>query len=306
MTTIIQQMAKDLRVPETTILGLCLSASHRYKEFTIPKRSGGMRTIFHPARKLKVLQRWLGARVIEQMPIHHSAYAYIRGRGIGQCVERHSSSRYFLKLDCQDFFPSIALMEVVSLIERANRYIAMDVDEDEASLLGLLLTREGKLPIGSPASPSITNVFMYRFDKEMARYCEGRGLVYSRYADDITISSAQAGMLNDMIARTSRNLYLYTNGRLHINEDKTRHMSFAGRVRILGLNITPDGRISVGRELKRQVRSFVYRAHGGSLSDEERARWGGYLNFIASVEPQFIAYLESAYGAAAVNALRRT
>lgn len=45
------------------------------------------------------------------------------------------------------------------------------------------------LPQGSPSSPIISNMIMYRFDKEIKRVCDNFGLSVTRYADDIIISS---------------------------------------------------------------------------------------------------------------------
>ena len=75
----IEAMADQLGLPPTYIVNLSKGASHEYKAFDIAKRTGGVRTIHHPSRRLKALQRWLLLRVIEQLPVHQSATAYRKG-----------------------------------------------------------------------------------------------------------------------------------------------------------------------------------------------------------------------------------
>lgn len=55
-------------------------------------------------------------------------------------------------------------------------------------LLARICTLDGCLPQGSPTSPAIANIVCKRFDDEMLSYSISRGLRYTRYADDITIS----------------------------------------------------------------------------------------------------------------------
>lgn len=58
------------------------TASHHYKTYAIPKRDGGTRTIEHPSKKLKALQRWLLTNVLEGLPVHPAAMAYKKGISI--------------------------------------------------------------------------------------------------------------------------------------------------------------------------------------------------------------------------------
>jgi hypothetical protein len=49
---IIEQMSSRLALPVGYLSKLASSASHRYKQYEIPKKTSGMRTIHHPAREL--------------------------------------------------------------------------------------------------------------------------------------------------------------------------------------------------------------------------------------------------------------
>jgi RNA-directed DNA polymerase len=83
----------------------------RYKVYQIPKRSGGQRTICHPSRELKALQYVFLREILADLPVHEAATAYRRGSSIKENASRHLSSRIILKLDFENFFPSIKVAD---------------------------------------------------------------------------------------------------------------------------------------------------------------------------------------------------
>ena len=56
-------------------------------------------------------------------------------------------------------------------------------------ILSLLCTYEGYLPQGAPTSPYLSNLILRDFDKKIQQICSSLNYTYTRYADDITISS---------------------------------------------------------------------------------------------------------------------
>lgn len=94
---IISQMAEALGLSITFVANLTKTASYEYKSYAIAKRDGGYRTICHPSRRLKALQRWLLLNVIDRLPVHNAAYAYRHGRSVFDNARVHASSRYLLR-----------------------------------------------------------------------------------------------------------------------------------------------------------------------------------------------------------------
>ncbi len=71
---IAERLSHDLALPVAFVRSMARTASYEYKSYTIPKRTGGVRTICHPSRRLKALQRWVLANVIEALPIMMSLW----------------------------------------------------------------------------------------------------------------------------------------------------------------------------------------------------------------------------------------
>ena len=99
-----EMMARSLGLSPRYIARLANNASHRYFHFTIEKRSGGRRDIYHPAKPLKAVQRWLQEVIVALLPLHDAAAAYRDGLNIADHARRHLKCRYLLRVDLATFF----------------------------------------------------------------------------------------------------------------------------------------------------------------------------------------------------------
>ena len=98
---------------------LVRSAPHRYKTYPIPKRKAGeFRIIAQPAREVKALQYWVMHHVLSRFAVHPAATGYREGLNIADNALRHVKSRFLLKLDFKDFFPSIKAHDFRQYIEK--------------------------------------------------------------------------------------------------------------------------------------------------------------------------------------------
>ncbi|MBC8874582.1 MAG: RNA-directed DNA polymerase [Planctomycetes bacterium] len=153
-----------------------------YRRFTIPKRSGGTRRILAPDDELKKLQRRILRRLLARLRAHPAAHGFERGRSIVTNARAHQGQEVVARFDLVDFFPSTSIQRVKTYFRRIgwNRRCA--------KILTRLCTHEGGLPQGAPTSPRLSNLVNYRIDARLAGMADALGGVYTRYADDITIS----------------------------------------------------------------------------------------------------------------------
>ena len=81
--------------------------NHRYYQFTIPKKSGGIREIDAPIGNLKWMQICLNEifKVIYTPSSH--AYGFVKGKSIVGNAGIHTCQNYVFNIDLADFFPSI-------------------------------------------------------------------------------------------------------------------------------------------------------------------------------------------------------
>ncbi|MBQ4796923.1 RNA-directed DNA polymerase, partial [Pectobacterium versatile] len=68
-----------------------------------------------------------------------------------------------------------------------------------STLIAKIACHQDKLPQGSPCSPVITNLILVSLDRRLSNLCNSVGCTYTRYADDITISTNKKEFPNDII-----------------------------------------------------------------------------------------------------------
>lgn len=272
------------------------TASARYKVYHIPKRDGTLRKIEHPSRELKALQRWLSVFLLQGLPQHPNATAYSKGASIRTNASRHLGTKFTIRLDFKDFFPSFKESGIKKFLEHASNQLNLELSQRDIRFASKIFCRNGALTIGAPTSPTLTNRMMFEFDRAVTAVCEQAGLVYTRYADDIFISSFQPNNLDHIIPSIRNIASKFPYARLRINHNKTAYLSKKYKRSVTGLVITPDDKLSIGRQSKRKIKGLIFRLKRDGLPPEDLNYLAGYLAFVRDVEPTFLASLNQKYG----------
>ena len=287
---ILQRMAADFAMLPSHLAKIIQTAPLRYKLFEIQKKSGGMREVAQPAREVKAIQRWLIRELGPRLPVHECATAYREGSSIRKNAEAHASSRYMLKLDFANFFPSIVRSD---LHAHLDRHCSDNLDPSARNLIAHVCcwARHRQPPlrlcIGAPSSPLLSNSLMFEFDNRLAAVAEDDGVVYTRYADDITLSSRDRGRIDRYTEIVQTLLESLQYPKLTLNEGKTVLASRAGKRVVTGLILTPDGSVSIGRDRKRLIRAMYHRSLTQQLDSKETQVLAGLIAFADSIEPGF-------------------
>lgn len=280
-----------------------------YHSFSIPKRNGKWRKIDAPLEPLMVALRELKTIFETEFGASHhtSAFAYAQGRAAVSAVQRHqqNDSRWFLKLDCSNFFGSTTkdftmrmLAQVWPFSEICEEASARPYLERAIDLAFL----DGVLPQGTPLSPLLTNVIMIPFDHEVSnslRDFGGNHLIYTRYADDLTISCRYDFKWTD-VSKFIEQTFVKFDAPYLLNYEKTHYGSCAGRNWILGVMYNKDRQITLGKKRKDALRASIWEyAHSRGT---DRA-WGfsdlksldGTIAYFNSIEPAWTKALLDHY-----------
>lgn len=296
--SLVDTLCENLFVEESDLRPFASTAPHRYKVYKIPKRnSSKTRTIAHPSKELKFIQRALVSILKPLLTVHNCAYAYIEGRSIKDNARAHLGSRYLLKIDFENFFNSIT----PDLLFHVMTESGIDLTFTEKKYLSNLLfwkpVRKGGLilSVGAPSSPLISNFIMSHFDREMTKKCEELGVTYTRYADDLTFSTKKKSVLFDMPEIVSALLKEHTKNNIRINKDKTVFSSKAHNRHVTGVTINNDNRLSIGRDKKRLISSMIHKFSHGKLSNDDALHLQGLLSHAAHIEPTFYTSMSKKY-----------
>lgn len=185
-----------------------------YKTFEIKKKSGKTRKIHSPIAGLKAFQNCLNVILSTVYEPHKHAYGFVIGKSIVDNAKNHIAKNYVYNIDLKDFFPSVDARRVWGRLTakpfnlgttQSRKQIAnmikaicctpMEVERliDETWSTQTLSV----LPQGAATSPILTNAICERLDIKLTGLSRRFGLDYSRYADDITLSSMHNTFTND-------------------------------------------------------------------------------------------------------------
>lgn len=237
-----------------------------YRSFKIPKRSGGLRQIDAPQEELMAALKELKYIFENKLfaSYHTSAFAYVKGRSTIDAVRRHqrNKSRWFLKLDFHNFFGSTTpdfVMSQLKTIFPFNEIIANFYGKPELEKALSLCFLNGGLPQGTPISPTLTNLMMIPTDHCIAKVTRDMTphLVYTRYADDIILSSDISFKWSDVQEKII-DIIKQFNAPFTLNTSKTRYGSSAGRNWNLGVMLNANNEITVGHARKKAFKAMIF------------------------------------------------
>jgi RNA-directed DNA polymerase len=236
-----------------------------------------------------------------------STSAYIKGKSQLSTVKKHEDAKVHLSLDLASFYPSIKTENLARVLKMLAVVVA-NMDEVTIDRLAEISTFGGCLAQGSSISPILSNIFSIPLDYEMYDYVRNTNITYTRYADDISLSSPNVialprkKELTPFVALFQKRLDRLYGGDLKINGEKTK-LQFEGQIKVLGICInhkTPDGlpQLSVGKTKKEEYSKELFDLLcdiaddnvDGRLLDYQIVR--GKIEYLKQFEPSWFSRQE--------------
>lgn len=247
---------------------LAMSDDERYAPAHVraAKSDGSKREVFNPCRdvrrvQLKIVKRIL--KVPKALRWHDFLYGsmpnqYLPGgqefkKDYVTCAAQHCDSKSVLKIDIKDFFGNIHSDTVTSIWKELFGY-----PEEVSNVLSNLCLRADKLPQGGITSSYLAMLCLFDVEAKTVATLRRKGLTYTRYVDDITISSPISGYDFELALSLVRGMLM--SKALPINESKVKRASLSTEsITVHGLRVTfPTPRLpaaEVGR-IRASVRAI--------------------------------------------------
>lgn len=263
-----------------------------FSVFQIPKSSGGYRTITAPSEELKHEYTVIKNYLIDELKIltHNNAWAYTEKRSTLDAVKQHqdNNSNYFLKIDIEKFFDNCTPQLIIKQLSKIH---PLHHAKNLIDYMAEFATFNNQLPQGTPLSPLLTNILMIPFDHAFSGYCDVNNLIYTRYADDIIISSKNSFSFKNIL--NVINKLLKENGyEFKIKNEKTRYGSKNGRNWNLGLMLNKDNQITLGHRYKKSLKVILNQLNYEALPYQDPHLMGLFA-YLKQIEPNYFTHLDS-------------
>ncbi|PMG46814.1 hypothetical protein BCU90_13875 [Vibrio lentus] len=220
-----------------------------YKEFVVQKRNGNTRRLVTVDKKLKSIQQNLLQYFEKKYEVSQYAYGFVgevprvqtnkqnvRTRGVVSNALAHANKKVVISLDLEDFFPSITFPRVIGLLKSQPYGFSNKQSVVLASCLCLpkSIDENRGLPQGSPTSPIISNLICKKLDYQVGRLAKKYDFVYTRYADDLTISTNNINKISAKEIISIIKSCIERNG-FRLNKEKTKIMYRNQRQMVTGI-----------------------------------------------------------------------
>ena len=201
-----------------------------YLRISLRKRNGiGHRTVYQVLDgTILNAHKGLQSRLNRLYSVPDYVHGFVHGKSISSNATAHLAKKVILKVDIRNFFESVTAAQVAIVFQKLGAVA------DISAALAKLVTLDGKLVQGFVTSPVIANLAITAMDEELNTLCGASGFDYTRYADDITVSSNGATPDAKLIESVI-NVHGFS-----LNEDKTLVMPRGKRQYVTGLTIFDD------------------------------------------------------------------
>ena len=158
----------------------------------------------------------------------------------------HVKKQRVLSIDLENYFSSIHSKKVRSL------FLSWGFTNEISTALALLCTYKGALPTGAPTSPVLANLCSLELDEKLQAKAQNHGLMYTRYADDLTFSGDQ--YITDEIILALIETIKSEN--FSINVKKLRCAGNNKKQKITGVVV--NHKLTVDRKVKKKLRAMIH------------------------------------------------
>ena len=258
-------LARALRWDAHALVEMAERANGMWR--TVKPKPGSTRQTFDAMEPLKEVHKRLKLNIFCKVDFPEYLQGSLKGRDYVTNASFHQNKQILICEDVKGFFPSVSATYVEDVWCGFFGFAP-----DVAKLLTQLTTKDGCLPQGSVASSFLANLVMWRREPLLHAKLAQRGITYSRYVDDMVMSSA-AHLDKETQTWVIAQVYgmLAQHG---LRASRKKHEVFSASQPMIATKLVVNRKPSLSRQKRSQVRTQVRQleiaAANGVNSDELR------------------------------------
>ncbi|OWY74331.1 reverse transcriptase family protein [Pantoea sp. AMG 501] len=282
----VASLAKALSVKEDELFSLAARADQMYRlASSVLKPDGSIRQTWDAREPLKSLHRSIRRNILDLVAWPSYLTGSLKGCDYKVNASLHAGARIVISEDISGFFPSTT--------EAIVRHIWLGFfgfSQEVADCLTHLTTRHGALPQGAITSSFLANLAFWDAEPELQAGFRARGLIYSRYVDDIAVSSCtfldnhdKAAIIADIYGMLFRRGY---------QPKRAKHEITTSGQRMEVTKLSVNSRPGLTASKQSQIPSALYHAEQAFLRGEITcfdsgiyAKTLGQVNLLARFHP---------------------
>lgn len=247
-------LAKPFRVSRETLLSIAQAPRGYYRCIPI-ERKGKVRETWDALAPLKSIQARIQCLILRKVRYPRYLQGGIKdeeqARDFVSNASLHCGRRVVISEDIENFFPSIPSDLIHDLWCSLFHF-----PHHIADVLTGLTTLEGYLPQGAKTSSYLANLALWRREPHLVESLKRQGFTYSRYVDDITLSTDRR-LTGNEIANVIRQVARMCS-RSGFRLKRSKHSVTTSGNRMSATGLTVNRRASLPKKFRSQTRALVH------------------------------------------------
>ena len=254
----------------------------------ISKKDNTKRYIYDVKERLKRIHSEMCNVIFRKVQYPNFIQGSIRRRDFINNANLHCNRHTVFVSDISNFFPSVSAKIVFQVFVGFFHFSKI-----VAEYLTALSCYKCFLVQGSKISSYICNLVLWNRECNFADELKHKGLTYSRYVDDITISSNRK-ISNSELSNIIRKLVnMLKSIGVKVNRKKQKFMFKGKEQKIMNLNIV-GRKVSIPKEERNKVRAMVYKCEKLFSANSDAYEYSrfynstmGKINFVGRLHKNF-------------------
>ncbi|MGR5149672.1 reverse transcriptase family protein [Photobacterium alginatilyticum] len=285
----IKSLSRFLSLPPNRLKYLARNSSrYYYLSRVITKPDGSKRKTYDVRKDLKDVHRSLKNKLFSAVYYPEYLQGGVKGKNYLMNVCLHTSKGIIISEDVSNFFPTITEVQVFKLFTNFFCF-----PHDVSDTLAKLVCYKGTLQQGCITSSYVANLILWNREYSLVQDFSDRGLTYTRYIDDITVSS-MTRLSKDEISGIIKSIYgmLYS---IDVTPNRNKHtiMTKGKKQQIHKVNANL-GTPKFTKHRKGEIRSAVHLCtkafNDKNISVEDYKRYfnkaSGLVGMLKQLEPK--------------------
>lgn len=272
----LRALALALGESESLLVRLAARAGGMYRSVPQKKKNGDKRETFDAHEPLKRVQRKIVDRILAKVYfpkyLHGGVRDIVSPRSIYSNARIHGGAQYIILQDIKNFYPSISIQQVRSIFGGLCGF-----SDEVVGQLASLTTLEGGVPQGASTSGYLANLVFWDVEPRVVSSLEQSGFSYSRFADDITISSVRepkpeelTAVISTITGMLASKGCIQKRAKLHIRErgQSIQQAHTFQPLTVTGLSVF-NPRPGLSKDERKKIRSAVHAVESLSSTGAE-------------------------------------
>lgn len=245
-------LAKALGVSSEELIAIAGKANNLYRlAKPIMKSDGTIRQPFDALPSLKSIHRKIKNRILTKVIYPSYLTGSLKGKDYKTNAELHVGSAIVICEDIKSFFPSVSDALIFDIWHKFFNF-----PENVATILTKLTSKDGALPQGAITSSFLANLVLWRSEPKLQEEFSKRGLVYSRYVDDIAISSKSRITKSEQTKAIAQVYGMLSN--IGLKAKRAKHETFSSNQRMITTKLVINKRAALPKNKRSEIRSAVF------------------------------------------------